>query len=90
MLGRSKRTISADGISPHTCLPIRHARSPQRVAQGRTSATRLGIRHAAEGNVRKPPPGCPCRQREKEELEKSDFAGVQIQFDHLEVSRTPV
>ena len=39
---------------------------------------------------RKPPPGCPCRQREKEELEKSDFAGVQIQFDHLEVSRTPV
>jgi len=32
---------------------------------------------------RKPPPGCPCRQREIEELEKSDFAGVQIQFDHL-------
>ena len=23
---------------------------------------------------RKPPPGCPCRQREVEELEKSDFA----------------
>ena len=39
---------------------------------------------------RKPPPGCPCRQREIEELEKSDFAGVQIQFDHLEVSWTPV
>jgi len=35
---------------------------------------------------RKPMPGCPCRQREIEELEKSDFAGVQIQFDHLEVS----
>ena len=32
---------------------------------------------------RKPPPGCPCRQREIEELEKSDFAGAQIQFDHL-------
>jgi hypothetical protein len=35
--------------------------------------------------IRKPPPGCPCPQREIEELEKSDFAGVQIQFDHLEV-----
>ena len=40
--------------------------------------------------IRKPPPGCPCHQREIEELEKSDFAGVQIQFDHLEVSWTPV
>ena len=38
----------------------------------------------------KPPPGCPCRQGEVEELEKSDFAGGQIQFDHLEVSWTPV
>ena len=34
---------------------------------------------------RKPLPGCPCRQREIGELEKSDFAGVQILFDHLEV-----
>ena len=32
----------------------------------------------------KPLPGCPCRQRKIEELAKSDFAGVQIQFDHLE------
>ena len=32
---------------------------------------------------RKPPPGRPCRQREVEELEKSDFAGVHVQFDHL-------
>ena len=39
---------------------------------------------------RKPPPGCPYCHREIEELEKSDFAGVQIQFDHLEVSWTPV
>ena len=38
--------------------------------------------------IRKPPPGCPCHQREIEELD--DFAGVQIQFDHLEVSWTPV
>ena len=35
---------------------------------------------------RKPPAGCPCCRREIEELEKSDFAGVQIQFDHLEVT----
>ena len=35
---------------------------------------------------RKPPPGCPCCQREIEEPEKSDFAGIHIQFDHLEVS----
>jgi len=32
----------------------------------------------------KPPLFVP--QREIEELEKSDFAGVQIEFDHLEVS----
>ena len=38
--------------------------------------------------IRKPPLGCPCHQREIEELD--DFAGVQIQFDHLEVSWTPV
>ena len=34
--------------------------------------------------IRKPPPGCPCHQREMEELD--DFAGVQIQFNHLENS----
>ena len=39
---------------------------------------------------RKPPPGCRCRQREIEKLEKSDFAWVHIQFDHLDVSWTPV
>ena len=84
-----------------TCLGVRNARSPQTAAAGKEVshfttphvcpsdtrdlrrglpkdkqdphfATRLGVRHAAE--------------REIEELEKSDFAGVQIQFDHLEVS----
>ena len=83
MLGLSKRTISADGFAfQHTtCLPIRRARSPQRV-----------VRHVWVSDtpqrvtIRKQPPGCPCRQREIEELAKSDFAGVQIKFDHLEVS----
>jgi len=57
----------------------------------RTNKTRI-LPHVCVSNtpqrvtVRKPPPGCPCRQREIEELEKSDFAGGQIQFDHLEVS----
>ena len=57
-----------------TCLGIRHARSPQTVAAGKedshVSDTPQGV------TFRKPPPGCPCRQREIEKLEKSDFAGV--------------
>ena len=59
MLGRSKRTISADGCCGQrsfafhhtTCLPIRHARSPQRVAQGQI---RPAFRHTF---------GCPTRRR---------------------------
>ena len=76
MLAHPTRTISAEGCP-------------------RTNKTRISP-HVWVSNTpqrvtfRKPPPGCPCRQREIEELEKSDFAGVQIQFDHLEVSRTPV
>ena len=58
-LGRSKRTISADGCCGQrsfafhhtTCLPIWHARSPQRVAQGQT---RPAFRHTF---------GCPTRRR---------------------------
>ena len=53
----------------------------------RTNKTRISPRVWVSDT---PPPGCPCRQREIEELEKSDFARVQIQFDHLEVSWTPV
>ena len=59
MFGRSKRTISADGCCGQrsfafhhaACLPIRHARSPQRVAQGQT---RPAFRHTF---------GCPTRRR---------------------------
>jgi len=76
MLAHPTRTISAEGCP-------------------RTSKTRISP-HVWVSDMpqrvmfRKPPPGCPCRQREIEELEKADFAGVQIQFDHLEVSWTPV
>ena len=48
--------------------------------------SKLVPKQCFQEEVRKPPPGCPCRQREIEELEKSDFAGVQVQFDHLKVS----
>ena len=77
-----------------TCLDVRPARSlsPQTVAAGpRTNKTRISP-HVWVSDTpqrvtfRKPPPGCRCRQREIEELEKSDFAGVHIQFDHWKLA----
>ena len=70
MFAHPTRTISAEGCP-------------------RTNKTRISPHVWVSGTpqrvtFRKTPPGCPCRQREIEELEKSDFAGVQIQFDHLE------
>jgi len=90
---RSPQTVAAGKevshfTTPHVCPSDTHdlRRGLTKDKQDPHFATRLGVRQSAEGNVHKPPPGCPCRQREIEELEKSDFAGVQIQFDHLEVS----
>ena len=101
MFGRSKRTISADGCCGQrsfafhhaTCLPIRHERTISAEGCPRTNKTRISqhvwVSDAPQRvTIRKPPPGCPCHQREIEELD--DLAGVQIQFDHLEVSWTPV
>ena len=77
-----------------TCLDVRPARSlsPQTVAAGpRTNKTRISP-HVWVSDTpqrvtfRKPPPGCRYRQREIEELEKSDFAGVHIQFDHWKLA----
>ena len=67
------------------CLRRRLLRAP------RTNKTRISP-HVWVSNTpqrvtfRKPPPGCRCRQREIEELEKSDFAGVHIQFDHWKLA----
>ena len=75
MLGRSKRTI---------CRWLLRAKKFR-------ISLHVWVSDAPQRvTFRKPPPGCPCRQREIEELEKSDFAGVQIQCDHLEVSWTPM
>ena len=77
-----------------TCLDVRPAGSlsPQTVAAGpTTNKTRISP-HVWVSDTpqrvtfRKPPPGCRCRQREIEELEKSDFAGVHIQFDHWKLA----
>ena len=90
---RSPQTVAAGKEVSHFTTPYVCPSDTHDLRRGLTKdkqdphfATRLGVRHATEDNVRKPPPGCPFRQREIEELEKSDFAGVQIQFDHLEVS----
>ena len=83
---RSPQTVSGGKEVSHfttPCWPIRHARSPQRVAQGQTRPASPQRVSLATGWLSLPP-------REMEELEKSDFAGVQIQFDHLEVTWTPV
>ena len=93
--------ISCEGAGPGPAkfafchvFDVRPARSlsPQTVAAGpRTNKTRISP-HVWVSDTpqrvtfRKPPPGCRCRQREIEELEKSDFAGVHIQFDHWKLA----
>ena len=71
-------------ISPHHMFA-----NPTRAisAEGcpRTNKTRISPRvwvpdTPQRVTFRKPQAGCPCRRREIEELEKSDFATVQIQF----------
>ena len=81
-------------ISPHHMF-AHPARTISAEGCPRTNKTRISPHDWVSDTpqrvmFRKPLPGCPCRQREIEELEKSDFAGVQIQFDHLKVSWNPV
>ena len=95
---RSPQTVAAGKevshfTTPNVCPSDTHdlRRGLPKDKQDPHFATRFWVSDTPQRvTFRKPMPGCPCRQREIEELEKSDFAGVQIQFDHLEVSWNPV
>jgi len=90
---RSLQTVATGKEDSHFTTPhvspsdTRHLRRGLRKdKQDPHFATRLGVRYAAEGNISYATAWLSLPQREIEELEKSDFAGLQIQFDHLEVS----
>ena len=94
---RSLQTVATGKEDSHFTTPhvspsdTRHLRRGLRKdKQDPHFATRLGVRYAAEGNISYATAWLSLPQREIEELEKSDFAGLQIQFDHLEVSWAPV
>ena len=72
MFGRRKRTISADGCCGQRSFAFH---TPPHVFPSDTCDLRRGLPKDNQ-DPHFATRGCPCRQREIEEQEKSDFAGV--------------